>query len=110
MPTGPIMRKSGPLRRIGYALVASALAVLMAAPMIPFIRPEQVGPYAFFAIVGGIGLIAANWTLRQLAMMGLSDKKAYCMGCGWYGEAEEAARFEACPECEDSEQLKIMNL
>ncbi|HSR70400.1 MAG TPA: hypothetical protein VLU25_20890 [Acidobacteriota bacterium] len=109
MAPGPIISKSGPLRRLGYALVASSLVLMLALPMIPFIKRERVGPYAFFAIVGGAGMIAANWMLRQLSLMRLSDKKAYCMNCGWYGEAEEAARFEACPECEKTDHFQIMN-
>ncbi|MBI2821896.1 MAG: hypothetical protein HYX74_06700 [Acidobacteria bacterium] len=89
--------------RLGYALVASGLAVWLVTAGLGL----GVHPVTEFSIAGvaiGVVMIAAGPLLRAAGRR--RTRPSYyiaCSRCGWQGDPDIWREYEGCPECDSQE-------
>ncbi len=102
------VRKTGPLKRLGYALIAMALILLLLLSSFPGLHLPSVPTYCFILVLAGTVLIVihrAMWTVQYLQ---LRDRTAYCLKCGWYGKGRDIFSIECCPDCEAENDIRLL--
>ena len=102
------IRKTGPLKRLGYALIAMALIVLLLLSSFPGLHLPDVPAYCLLLMLAGAILVAIHRVMWTVHYLQLKDRTAYCLKCGWYGKGRDIFSIECCPECEAEHDIRLL--
>ncbi len=99
IPTG----KNSIFKRIGYALIALALAILFFLASVPNLNLPNLRAYCLLMVAMGGVLIVVHQVFWVYRSSQLRDRRVFCMRCGWQGLGSEVLSLDCCPECEEDD-------